>query len=112
MDRRRRSRIPLRSGHALQATIAPPNRRPRVVEILNVGSTGMLVEYPCLAPLLGVGTRVLVQLRLGKTVAMLPAVTRHQNGGRYGLQFESDSRALHKILAALEAQRLTARKAV
>ena len=112
MDRRRRSRIPLRAGHALQATIAAPNRRPRVVDVLNVGPTGMLFEYPCLAPLLGVGTRVLARLRLGKTVVTLPAVTRHQNGGRYGLRFESDSRALHKIVAALEAQWLTARKAV
>jgi hypothetical protein len=112
MDRRRRSRIALRSGHALQVTIAPPNRRARVVDILNIGSRGMLFEYPCLAPLLGIGTRVCAQLRLGKLVATLPAITRHQNGGRYGLRFESENQSLHRILAVLERQCLPARKAV
>ena len=109
MDRRRRSRIPLPPGHALQVTITPANRRPRIVDVLNIGARGMLFEYPCLAPLLGIGTRVCAQVRLGRVVATLPALTRHQNGGRYGLRFESDSRSLQKIVAVLEARRLTRR---
>jgi hypothetical protein len=111
MDRRRRSRIPLPSGHPLQVTITPANRRPRVVDVLNIGPRGMLFEYPCLAPLLGIGTRVCAQVRLGRVVATLPALTRHHNGGRYGLRFESESQSLHKIVAALAA-RCPVRRAV
>lgn len=112
MDRRRRSRIVLRPGHPLQVTITAPNQRARVVDILNIGAKGMLFEYPCLAPLLGIGTRVRARLRLGRVVATLPAITRHHNGGRYGLRFESDSQPLHRIIGVLQSQCLAARKVV